>query len=184
MSEKLKESLSAIIDGEADEFELRRVLDEIDKKEELRGTWDRYHLIGSRLRGEHIDTRARLRQHVWDALDFADEEGASSLSPMVELDDGRQNRSSSRLGRWTGIAVAATVAVAVVVGLNAYNSQTEITPQVVAVIEGPVSNGLAKVSTPLDIQRQDAYMLSHAQLMGMNQQGFTPLVKLATYGRQ
>ena len=68
--------------------------------------------------------------------------------------------------------------------LNAYNSQTEITPQVVAVIEGPVSNGLAKVSTPLDIQRQDAYMLSHAQLMGMNQQGFTPLVKLATYGRQ
>ena len=37
MSEKLKESLSAIIDGEADEFELRRVLDEIDKKE-LRAT--------------------------------------------------------------------------------------------------------------------------------------------------
>ncbi|MDA1074992.1 MAG: anti-sigma factor, partial [Proteobacteria bacterium] len=31
MSDKLKESLSAVIDSEADEFELRRVLDEIGK---------------------------------------------------------------------------------------------------------------------------------------------------------
>ena len=46
MSEKLKGSLSAVIDGEADEFELRRVLDEVDKNEELRSTWERYHLIG------------------------------------------------------------------------------------------------------------------------------------------
>ena len=31
MSEKLRESLSAVMDGEADEFELRRVLNEIDQ---------------------------------------------------------------------------------------------------------------------------------------------------------
>ena len=45
MSEKLKEALSAVIDGEADEFELRRVLDEMGKDVELAGSWERYHLI-------------------------------------------------------------------------------------------------------------------------------------------
>ncbi len=184
MSEKLKGSLSAIIDGEADEFELRRVLDEIDKNEELRATWERYHLIGSRLRGEHIDNRAKLRQQVWDALEFEGGEGVSPASLQVHLDDGPQSRLSPRLGRWTGIAVAATVAVAVVVGLNIFDTPTEDPPSVVTVIEGPVGGELAQVSTPEDIQRHDAYMVSHAQLMGMNQQGFTPFVKLVVYGRQ
>ena len=52
MSEQLKESLSAVMDGEADEFEIRRVLDEATSDAELRGVWERYHLIGSVLRGE------------------------------------------------------------------------------------------------------------------------------------
>ena len=54
MSEKLKESLSAVMDGEADEFELRRVLDEVSKDAELASSWDRYHLIGSVMRGERL----------------------------------------------------------------------------------------------------------------------------------
>ena len=44
MSEKLKESLSAVIDGEADEFELRRVLDEIGRNDQLALCWERYHV--------------------------------------------------------------------------------------------------------------------------------------------
>ena len=183
MSEKLKGSLSAIIDGEADEFELRRVLDEIDKNEELRGTWERYHLIGSRLRGERIDARDKLRQQVWDVLDF---DGVDEVSPMVakvDPDDQPLHRASPRLGRWTGLAVAATVAVAVVLGLNTFDTPLEGTVQTVVVAESPVIE-LAPVGTALDIQRQDAWMLRHAQLKGMNQQGFTPFIKMATYGRQ
>ena len=41
MSEKLKESLSAVIDSEADEFETRRVLDEAATDAELKQTWER-----------------------------------------------------------------------------------------------------------------------------------------------
>ena len=41
MSEKLKESLSAVVDGEADEFELRRVLDEINRDQILAESWER-----------------------------------------------------------------------------------------------------------------------------------------------
>ena len=116
MSEKLKGSLSAVIDGEADEFELRRVLDEVDKNEELRSTWERYHLIGSRLRSERIDTRTKLRQQVWDVLDFEGEDAVSPVSPRIDEEDGPTSRSNPWLGRWTSIAVAATVALAVVVG--------------------------------------------------------------------
>ncbi len=52
MTEQLKQSLSAVVDGEADAFELRRVLDELEHDAELRATWSRYHLIGSVIRGE------------------------------------------------------------------------------------------------------------------------------------
>ncbi len=187
MSEKLKGSLSAVIDGEADEFELRRVLDEIDKNEELRSTWERYHLIGSRLRSERIDTRAKLRQQVWDVLDFEGEDAVSPVSPRIDEEDGPTSRSNPWLGRWTSIAVAATVALAVVVGLNPFDTPADDIAQI-AVLEGPVIEGpvvqLAEVGTALDIQRQDAWMIRHAQLMGMNHQGFTSFIKMATYGRR
>ena len=66
------------------------------------------------------------------------------------------------------------------VGLNTFDIPVDDTTQI-AVIEGPV---LAKEGTALDIQRQDAWMIRHAQLMGMNQQGFTSFIKMATYGRR
>ncbi|MCZ6617322.1 MAG: sigma-E factor negative regulatory protein [Gammaproteobacteria bacterium] len=188
MSEKLKGSLSAIIDGEADEFELRRVLDEIDKNEELRRTWERYHLIGSRLRGERIDSPAKLSQRVWDALDFAAEDDVSLPSRDVAMREGQRNRATPRFGRWTGIAVAATVAVAVVLGFNTFDAPVGGTGAVVVVDEGLVVEApvveLTPVGTALDIQRQNAWMMRHAQLMGMNQQGFTSFIKMATYERQ
>jgi sigma-E factor negative regulatory protein RseA len=62
MTEQLRQSLSAVVDGEADAFELRRVLDELDRDPELRATWDRYHLIGSVIRGERtLQSRSAAR---------------------------------------------------------------------------------------------------------------------------
>ncbi|MGM0553748.1 MAG: sigma-E factor negative regulatory protein [Pseudomonadota bacterium] len=45
------ERLSALIDGETDDFETRRLLDELARSEVDRGLWERYHLIGDSLRG-------------------------------------------------------------------------------------------------------------------------------------
>ncbi len=69
MTEKLRQSLSAAMDDEADAFELRRVLDELGRDAELRSLWDRYHLIGSALRGEPIHVPDALRERIWQALD-------------------------------------------------------------------------------------------------------------------
>jgi sigma-E factor negative regulatory protein RseA len=47
MSEKLRESLSAVLDGEANELELERVLSQMDDESDLRQTWMRYSAIRS-----------------------------------------------------------------------------------------------------------------------------------------
>ena len=45
----LKESLSALMDGQADELEIRRLLDatEGERRTDLRGAWMRYHMAVS-----------------------------------------------------------------------------------------------------------------------------------------
>ena len=70
MSEKLRESLSANVDDEADEFELRRVLDEVNKNPELKAAWERYHLIGAVMREEVRGVDTNLRERVWSALEI------------------------------------------------------------------------------------------------------------------
>ena len=42
MSDSLRESISALVDDEAQELELRRVLSSMENDEELRQTWRRY----------------------------------------------------------------------------------------------------------------------------------------------
>tara|TARA_R110002072_G_scaffold184083_1_gene340376 strand:- start:10093 stop:10326 length:234 start_codon:yes stop_codon:yes gene_type:complete len=44
MSERLKESISALLDGEVNELELQRILTH-DNKQEVRACWQRYHEV-------------------------------------------------------------------------------------------------------------------------------------------
>lgn len=73
MSEQLKEALSAALDNEADEFELRRVLDEAGRDESLRETFERYQLIQSIMRGDAdartVAQRTQLQKRVRVAMD-------------------------------------------------------------------------------------------------------------------
>lgn len=73
MSEQLKEALSAALDNEADEFELRRVLDEAGRDESLRETFERYQLIQAVMRGDAntrtVTQRAQLQRRVRVAMD-------------------------------------------------------------------------------------------------------------------
>ena len=51
MNERINESLSALMDGEADELEVRRLLNQLEQDDELRATWHRYQLLGAVMRG-------------------------------------------------------------------------------------------------------------------------------------
>lgn len=98
----MNERISQLLDGELGEFERHRALRELDGNGELRGTWERYHLIGAALRKElsaaghcRIADRVAARLHGESA-------GGSAFAPAGGI---RQT------ARWIGgLAIAASVA--------------------------------------------------------------------------
>lgn len=188
MSEKLRESLSAIVDDEADEFELRRVLNELDKNPELKASWDRFHLIGSVMRREHSRRAIDLRERVWLALDgvqaHANIDTEEALTEPVSVRDSRR----PWLGWMTGVAVAASVALAVVIGFGGFNDTNEgaAPGNAEVVATDPAADNLESVLKPSvsDEERMAALTIFHIQQRAMNQPSIADFARLATYRRQ
>ena len=185
MSEKLRESLSAAIDDEADEFELRRVLDEMQKDPALRHLWERYHMLGRLLRGEHVDAGAQLRERVWAALGEQDADEPEAISGA---DSGGSSRAASGpwIGRITGMAVAATVAFAIIFGAGSDDEPAPELADAAVSIDGPALQvpQFGTEISPSDLERANAYMIHHVQQQALNQPGVTSFVKLVTFEDQ
>ncbi|MEK1908077.1 MAG: RseA family anti-sigma factor [Pseudomonas sp.] len=107
--EALQESLSAVMDNEADELELRRVLAASDDNE-LRATWSRYQIARAVMHKELLEPRLDIAAAVSAAL-------AEETVPAKPASGAWRT-----IGR---IAVAASVTVAVLAGVRFYN-QDEI----------------------------------------------------------
>ncbi|MBC9249942.1 RNA polymerase subunit sigma [Pseudomonas alcaligenes] len=103
--EALQESLSAVMDNEADELELRRVLAASDDGE-LRATWARYQVARAVMHKELLEPRLDIAAAVSAAL-------AEEAVPAKAA-----NGSWRTLGR---LAVAASVTLAVLAGVRFYN---------------------------------------------------------------
>ncbi len=178
------------MDGEADEFELRRVLDEMEKDGGLREVWTRYHIAGVLMRGERVHFNSDLRERVWSELALGSDDQALEPDAPAAREAVPGEGSSSRLGRVAGLAVAASVAFAAVVGVVAlWGEGSVVEPPATAgtvTIEGPrVGNpGLTSEISPRDLQRANAYMMHHFQHQGMNQPGVSSFVKMVTYERR
>lgn len=102
--ETLQESLSAVMDNEADELELRRVL-AASADGELRDTWSRYQVARAVMHKELLVPRLDIAVAVSAAL--ADEAVPARKTPLWR-----------NIGR---VAVAASVTVAVLAGVRLYN---------------------------------------------------------------
>ena len=111
--EALQETLSAVMDNEADELELRRVLAACGEDAELRSTWSRYQLARSVMHREPTLPKLDIAAAVSAAL--ADE----AAPPKAEKGPWRM------VGR---LAVAASVTLAVLAGVRLYN-QNDAPPQ-------------------------------------------------------
>lgn len=90
------EALSALMDGEAQELELRRALDAIDRDPALRSRWQRQHRVSAAIQNQRLD------------------------DPAVDVSRGVREalEAKSRVNRnplWS-MAVAASVTLAVVMG--------------------------------------------------------------------
>ncbi len=113
--EALHESLSAVMDNEADELELRRVLAASDDQE-VRATWSRYQIARAVMHKELIEPRLDISAAVSAAI-------ADEAVPSVPARAGAAWRNLGRL------AVAASVTVAVLAGVRLYNQNDVAAPQ-------------------------------------------------------
>jgi sigma-E factor negative regulatory protein RseA len=120
MNDKMNESLSALVDGETDELEVRRVMKRIDQNPEILQTWRRYQLIGSVLRNEPAST-VDLSRGIMQALDgepMDDVVVPTSAAGHVAESTSVSNGKSSRWNWLASGAVAASVTLAVLVGVR------------------------------------------------------------------
>ena len=106
--EALQESLSAVMDNEADELELRRVLG-ASNDADLRATWSRYQVARAVMHKDLLVPKLDIAAAVSAALE-------NDATPVVQEKVVRGPWRS--LGR---VAVAATVTVAVLAGARFYN---------------------------------------------------------------
>ncbi|RKR06324.1 RseA-like anti sigma(E) protein [Kushneria sinocarnis] len=114
MNQKVRESLSALMDGEGDELELRRVLKSLDAAPEEADTWRRYHLVRSAIgRERDIDVNADISAAV--AARISEETAATEEE--TDNSAGRRGTPFSFVG---SAAIAAAVSLMVITGVQVY----------------------------------------------------------------
>ena len=155
--DRLYESLSATMDGQASELEMRRVLETLGGDDDLRAKAQRYQLMGDAIRHEtsdfaQVDLSSRIRDRIdqEEAAHQPDEQHQTQPEVASVGLFGNVFRSLSGNG-WPPagrVAIAASVAFAVVVGVRNYN-QVDIIPTV-----ADVSNQTT-LSQPLQIAQND-----------------------------
>lgn len=135
MNSKDKETLSQLMDGEWQDLDAPRCVKSACSDHAQKETWARYHLIRDVIRNDSISVDGALTSRIHDAI--ADEptySNVSSINTALNTDnnsvalrtpdttsaDGRE--APKRSNRWGsafgGLALAASVALATVVGLN------------------------------------------------------------------
>lgn len=108
MTEKMRESLSALLDGEANELELERVLSRIGDDDDLRQTWVRYNAVravvsGHQLCAMKLDISSQVQQAIAGNRASSADHSAASLKQRF-------------LRPVASLAIAASVAATVVIG--------------------------------------------------------------------
>jgi sigma-E factor negative regulatory protein RseA len=189
MNERLRESLSALMDDEADELELERLLSRIGDDGELRQVWTRYHAVRGALSGQFgaglpaPDISGRVREAL------AQERVPAAAGPE----------------RWwrplASFAVAASVAAVVVVG-GQQLSQMSAPGAPVTASAAPVGIGSIAGATPVQAsygtqalpelqpashtayrelarQRMQRFLQEHAEHAALNSpQGMIPFARV------
>lgn len=165
VTDKTREALSAFIDGESDELEVRRVLNQLEEGDELRETWQRYQLIGSLIREEDtlkVDLSRGIRQTL----------------------DSESGTSSMYSGWLTSAAVAASVTLAVLLGVQTVQQSSQPSPRLV---QQPVEQQAPVSQQELaEAQRKlQQYVQQHAEHASLNTgRGVMPFARVTSFEEQ
>ena len=156
MNDRIKESLSALVDGETDELEVRRLLNQLEQDDAVRDTWQRYQMIGALLRDEpavNVDLSRGIAQAI----------AGEPMDEVVRLPQQAVRGGGHRM-RWLASgAVAATVTLAVLVGVRVTQDDRETVQMAQTSQQMPASADIAGRS-PVQLAEVSAEQVDPQQL--------------------
>lgn len=137
-SHSLAESISALIDSQASELELQRILKASEQDPEVKAVWLRYQMVGSLLRGETISYGDNLESSK-EAGSFAPLPNfAQRVSAAIAAEDqlAAPAKTAAKQGLWHQlgrVALVASVAGGMVLGVQQFNTSEGVGSEVAAV---------------------------------------------------
>ena len=201
MSDKLKEDLSALMDGELAGASAAETLDVLIESDELKVHWARYHVVRDVLRHKVYPVAgSALRDRVRESI--ADEPHIFSRPRMLP------RRWRETLKPVAGMALAASVAVVAVLAVRSGDhapAQPDIaaapTTRVAASTATPMTGAAIPVAAldqvdprpmplrqlhwstdePAIAQRLNGYLVNHSELRGGPIAGMHPYVRIVGY---
>ena len=122
-SDKLREQVSALVDGQLRGDEFVRAVEHVCGHDELRGTWHTYHVVGEVLRsGQHVAGRdatafvGRFRERL--AVEGVRPAAAVAPADVQMLDGARLEAANEPVFRWKLVAGLASVAAVAAIAWN------------------------------------------------------------------
>lgn len=193
MNERINESLSALVDGECDELELRRVLNELEQDSACREKWLRYQMMSALMRDEAVAT-VDLSRGIMQAIDGEPMDEITPLMTTVHQSPASLDAKADapQRGWMSSVAVAASVTLAVLIGVRFYADVNDV-PVVANHSSAPAA---VVASTPnlapeVDVEQLEhgqrmlqEYLLRHTEHAALNQgRGMMPFARVATFER-
>lgn len=126
MYDKSLEPMSAMMDGEIEEFELRRVIERASDEQTLKDKWQRYHLAQDVLQGRDIQVTGKidLVSRVSAALESEPSFSSTAIANAEEAQNTESKIDSNR--QWwkplASMSIAASVTAVVLLGAQQYNA--------------------------------------------------------------
>jgi len=203
MKDKLRESVSALIDDAADELEVRRVLAQSHDDDVLK-SWEHYHQLKSSLKPDEarwigIDLRQGINAAIDESLAEAEPHSASEAVELVSSEEKtasahQQNSAPESIvsGKrwWSGLALAASVAFAVVFAVQFGNPDQHSSNGPIVADSKDVSDvpSVAE-SVPVAIEftkehetRLNEYIMQHAGHAALNTgKSILPFARLTSF---
>ena len=178
MNEKTREDLSALVDGEVGTHEATSLLERVERESALRTAWERYHLIGDVLRNGIPD----VGMH--DLV-----ERVRKLVDSEPLSLTRRRRRVGPVKAMGGLALAASVAIVAIVGVQLVNRELPPAPAQIAEAEvtdpadEPVQFAGARwdVEHPAVEARLNRYLVDHSEYLDNGMWGVLPYARIVSY---
>ena len=181
MKDKLKEQISALVDGELDTNERPLLIKQIEANESLKADWERYHLISDALKGQLSNcTDSGFAESVHESIEE---------EPVVQVPRTRKLLQTSALKYIAGIGIAASVAtVAVLIALpdspiiNGNTQQIASTESIAPAAQEwvRVSGTRWDVKQPAVESRLNSYLVNHNEYSN-GMQGVLPYARIVGY---